>query len=115
MRTILARPLYEYLACIQLYLEIETGNQYHFLDDPAFAQLKHTLTATMKERQAQGLGSSQKQAEVITTEEEEHLWRTGVLGSDNPRTLIDTLLYLNGLYFALRAGKEHKNLMLHQL
>lgn len=50
-----------------------------------------------------------KCAEVISEDDEEALWRT-VLGMDTPRKLVDTVLYLFGLHFALRAGKEHKNL-----
>ena len=33
-----------------------------------------------------------------------------VLGDDTPEKLVNTLLYLNGVHFALRAAEEHKSL-----
>ena len=46
---------------------------------------------------------------MISPEDEEMLW-SSVLGTDTPQKLVDTVLYLFGLHFALRAGKEHRNL-----
>ena len=50
----------------------------------------------------------------ITTEEEEILWKKGNLGCSNPRALVDTILYMSGLYFALRSGGEHRQPRFHQ-
>lgn len=101
--------LYELVMCLQLYLQSK-GQMYRFLQDDSFIQLKHTLDNVMKERAEKGLSNGSKQAEVITLEEEELLWKRGVLGNDNPKQLVDTVLYLLGLNFALRAGQEHRNL-----
>ena len=38
----------------------------------------------------------------------------GVLGDNNPQSLLDTMLYMNGIYFVLHGGKEHRQLR-HQL
>ena len=35
---------------------------------------------------------------------EELLWRSGILGSAAPKQSVESLLYLFGLHFALRAG-----------
>ena len=43
------------------------------------------------------------------------MWNKGMLGSDNAQTLIDTLLYLDVLHFALRSGVEHRNLTVDQI
>ena len=64
----------------------------------------------MKHHAKSGLGGQRKQAGIITIEEEEEMWRQGVLGTDNPTKLVNTLLYLIGLNFALRGGQEHRDL-----
>ena len=49
-------------------------------------------------------------SEPISVSEEEKMWELGILGDDTPEKLIDTILYLNGVHFALRAANEHKSL-----
>jgi hypothetical protein len=38
------------------------------------------------------------------------MWQKGILATDWPKRLPDTLLYSTGLNFALRAAQEHRNL-----
>ena len=64
----------------------------------------------MKRLQSKGIGSTHKQAEMLTEEEEEQLWEKNILGDHNPQSLINTMIFMNGLYFALRSGDEHRNL-----
>ena len=47
----------------------------------------------MKRLQAAGVGSVRKQAEPLTIEDEEIL-----LGDHSPQALINTMVYMNGLY-----------------
>ena len=60
----------------------------------------------MKCLQAKGLGSNKRQAEPITEQEEDKLWEMGLLGDHCPHR------YYNGLHFALRSGREHRQLRL---
>ena len=54
--------------------------------------------------------SQKKRAEPLKVEEEEVLWKKGFLGSGSPQTLVDTMVVMNGIYFALRSGGEHHQL-----
>ena len=78
--------------------------------DSAFTEFRASLDAEMKRLQEKGLGSKHKQAQLITEEEEEILWEKGELGDHTPQSLLNTIVYMNGVYFALRSGKEHRNL-----
>ena len=64
----------------------------------------------MKRLQAMGIGNKKKQAEILTVEHEEILWSKGLLGDHTPQSLLDTIVYCNGLFFALRSGREHRQL-----
>ena len=78
--------------------------------DPSFAEFRSTLDSEMKKIQSLGIGTKKKQAEPLTIDEEELLWQTGQLGNHSPQALVDTMLFMNGVYFALRSGDEHRNL-----
>jgi len=78
--------------------------------DPAFLEFRICLDAEMKRLQQEGLGSRTRKAEPLTIEDEELLWSKGLLGKHSPQALLDTIIFMNGLYFALRSGKEHRQL-----
>lgn len=101
--------LYEIVMALQMYLA-KQGKLYKFLGDSEFLQLKNTLDNIMSERTKAGGKTKPRKADVITIEQEEKLWSSGVLGSENPKQLLYTLVYQFGLNFALRAGEEHRNL-----
>ena len=81
----------------------------NIFQDGEFADFRATLDAEMKRLQAAGVGTKKKQAEILT-EEEDLLWEKNLLGAHNPETLLDTVIFYNGLFFALRGGKEHRQL-----
>ena len=64
----------------------------------------------MKRLQSAGIESVKKQAEPLTMEEEEQLWEKKILGDHSPKALLNTMMFMNGLYFALRSGVEHLKL-----
>ena len=37
-------------------------------------------------------------------------YEKGLLGEDSPKVLLDTMIYLCGVHFALRSGQEHRSL-----
>ena len=69
--------------------------------DKEFSQFRSSLDAEMKRLQSKGIGSVHKQAEPFTKEEEELLWENKILGDHSPEALLNTMIYMNGLYFAL--------------
>ena len=79
-----------------------------FFKNPDFSDFRLTLDSEMKRLQRKGLGSKRKQAEPLTEDEEEMLWKTGQLGDHTPQALVDTMLVMCGIYFALRSGQEHQ-------
>ncbi len=103
-----AETLYELVISLQLHLSLN-GREMRFLQDKEFVVLKNTLDTRMKELSSQGIRVRRKQDEVISEADEETLWKS-VLGEDTPQKLLDTVLYLFGLHFALRVGQEHRNL-----
>ena len=95
---------------IMRFLRTNGKPELDFFKDGEFAQFRTVLDSEMKRLQGAGVGSVQKKAEPISHEEEELLWQKGFLGADSPKSLVDTMFYMNGVYFALRGGKEHRNL-----
>ena len=75
-----------------------------------FLPLKNCLDTRMKELASEGKRVLRKQAAIITLQEEDEMWTKGVLGMDTPSKLVDTLIYMFGLHFALRGGKEQRQL-----
>ena len=62
----------------------------------------------MKKRTQDGIGISEKQAEILTANHEEILWRKGLLGVHNPDVLLNTVIFSIGKGCALQAGQEHR-------
>ena len=92
----------------------ERRPQINIFKDSSYASFQRTLDGEMKRLRASGLGVKKRQAEPITIEEENTLWEKGVLGESDPQTLLDTVLFLCGIHFALRSGQEHRSLKLSQ-
>lgn len=77
-----------------------------FFNDAEFAQLWSSLDAPMKESASEGLENSKKQAKIITLEEEEKLWSESILGHSEPQQLLNTIIHLLGIHFALRSSRR---------
>ena len=101
--------LYDLVIMIQSFLK-QHGVVMKFLDEDVFFDLKNTLDNRMRELSKQGKISPCEKAEPLTAKDEDRLWCDGILGDKNPEQLVDTLLYLIGVHFGLRAAEEHKSL-----
>ncbi|XP_046377831.2 uncharacterized protein KIAA1958-like [Haliotis rufescens] len=101
--------LYEIVSSLQYYLR-RNGVVVNFFESSCYTGMRSVLDAKMKLLARKGIGVEKRQADVITEQQEDVLWETGILGEDTPQKLLDTLVYLIGLNFALRAGDEHRYL-----
>uniref|UniRef100_A0A1X7U213 ZMYM2-like/QRICH1 C-terminal domain-containing protein n=1 Tax=Amphimedon queenslandica TaxID=400682 RepID=A0A1X7U213_AMPQE len=46
---------------------------------------------------------------------EKILWEKGMLGEGSPHKLLKTMIFMCGIYFALRSGQEHRDLKFSQI
>ncbi|XP_076079050.1 zinc finger MYM-type protein 2-like [Mytilus galloprovincialis] len=106
--------LYQLFVAIQGQIRL-SDPAVNLLTQPTYVKCRKVLDSMMKKRSAEGLGvASRRRAEPISSLEENILWERAVIGSDNPPKLLDTMVYLIGIHFALRGGKEHRNLRLNK-
>ena len=105
----LGKTLYDIVICLQFHLET-LGYSWKLLNQDQFKDIRFTLDNLMKERCAEGVGVSVRKAEILTIFEEELLWSQGLLGTNDPSTLLNTVVFMLGKGLALHAGKEHRAL-----
>ena len=72
--------------------------------------MNSALNFQMKQRASAGVGVDVKKAKIISESDENYLREHGYLGNGNPEILRNTLVWVLGLNFALRAGQEHRKL-----
>ena len=99
--------LHQILCGLQRDLREEIDLTIDFFSDPEFRFLKSVLE---KQLRSHGVGTKKRQAEPILASEEEILWERGLLGDKSPQSLLDTMVWMCGLYFALHSGQEHRSL-----
>ena len=64
---------------------------------------------------ASGLGREVKHAQVISEDDEEKLWKSGVLGTSSPQALQNAVFYTVGKVFSQRGGVEMQSLCSSQI
>ena len=103
------KMLYDIAICIQFHLELQ-GFSWKLLNQDMFKNIRFTVDNLMKLRVSQGIGISVRKAEILSSFDKDLMWNLGLLGMQNPEVLLDTVVFLVGKGFALRAGKEHRTL-----
>ena len=103
------KTLYDIVICVQFHIE-SMGYTWKLLNDEKFGEIRFTLDNIMKERTAQGVGVTVKQAQILNSFEEYLLWNLGLLGMSTPNILLNTVVFVLGKGCALRAGYEHRSL-----
>ena len=100
------KTLYQMVVAIQKHLEINKV-RWRLIHGSEFQDLKTMLDNVMKQRCSENIGTTKKQADLISYEFEEKMWQNGILGEDNPDKLRSTVLFLLGINLALRAVDKH--------
>ncbi len=101
--------VYSIIVMMQLFFE-KKGQTWKLLDGKLFNSVRNTVDNIMKRRSMARIAQKVKCSEPISITDEEEMWDFGVLGEETPDTLRNTVMYLIGLTFALRGGKEHRAL-----
>ena len=96
--------LYSICTGLQRSLKFNDQADVQLFSDSKFSCFTSTLDSEMKRLRSMGK-YQRKQAEVIGIEQEDMLWKKGLLGDHSPQALV----YYVGLYFAIR-GREHRQL-----
>ena len=87
---------------------------YPYCKDPTFKELTGALEVTYRYLCQQGVGAVVKHAAVFSPEEEDQLWKSGVIGDHNPVALRRAVFFHGGIKFCLRGGEEQQDLKASQ-
>ena len=109
------RSLSSIEAGIHRYILTNSPHKIHIQRQEEFEPLHTLLDNLYRQLHAEGIGTSKKQAMVITLDEEQQLWASGCLSDNTPQGLVNAIFYYNGINFCLRAGEEHRNFRETQL
>jgi len=68
------------------------------------------MDARFHQLHSTGIGRDVKHARVLTTDDEERLWRSGVMGTKTPKALQNAAFFIVGKMFCLNGGVELREL-----
>ena len=80
------------------------------IKDREFLSSRKVLEGKARKLREEGRGKRPNRSKSFTNEEEETLWKSGQLGSGNPRALMNTMWWLLTQHFGLRGRQEHHNM-----
>ena len=104
----LPASLYQLCWGLLRHLRATGRAEVNIFEQAEFHMFHTTLDSEMKCLSSTGQYIHKRQAEPITVEDESLLCELGLLGTTSPTVLLHTLVYMVGLYFALRSGSEHR-------
>ena len=92
-------------------------NPPNFLDrqDVRFKKLHGTCDCIFCKLQESGVGTTKKSAAVITEENEDKLWTTGILNVTHPQGLQKAVFFYVGKVCCLRGEEEQRNFSFNNL
>jgi len=72
------------------------------------SRLKMFATPCLKKLHSKRIGIEMKVTPVISVNEEDKLWASGMLSMDSPIGLLKAVFFYNGKHFCLRGGQEQE-------
>ena len=109
------RSLSSIMGGLQRYINTNSPHPHKIQQsDGEFKPLHTCLENLYVKLHDQGVGTTKVQADVVTAEEEQRLWESGVFSTETPEGLQNAVFYYNGVNFVLRGGEEHRSLKLSQ-
>ena len=73
-----------------------------------------TLDSVCSSLHIQGIGAKTNSASVISYENEDVFWETGVISFKSPKNLLNMVFFYVGLHFCFRGGQEQQELKFGQ-
>lgn len=105
-----AESLRQLFFSIQRYIRMERSLDWQLMTDAVFLDCRNALDAAMKNSSKKGLSLNRKIAAPISHAQEKKLWDNQLLGTNNPKKLTRTLVYLISINCGLRGGEELRQL-----
>lgn len=79
---------------------------YVIISSPEFADTREAMRVKQKNLKSQGKGAKPLKSDFLSDQEINKLYESNQLGIETPTSVINTLWYLNTLYFGIRGGSE---------
>ena len=95
--TFIPNSLHHICAGIMRYLRDNGMPEIDTFKQAGFSRFRMLSDSEMKRLQASGIGTAQRKAKPIIFEDEDILWRKRNLDDSTTQSLLNTMLYMNGL------------------
>ena len=87
------RTINHNLMGLQRYIRAEKKNNLNLLTDSTFLPLKNLLDALYRRLHSVGVGCSVQRTQAVTEDDEDALWRSGILDPDTPQGLLNCVFF----------------------
>ena len=110
------RTIHQLLSGVLRYMRSCSCDTPNVLDrrDTRFKSIQGACEVVFRELRKEGIGTSVRHAAVITMEEEDQLWKLGIMNITTPKGLQRAVFFYVGKVCCLRGGEEQRSLKISQ-